>query len=116
MALKDKLKDLSKGLERNSADEIVTDWAGHIKILYDLLASFLQEYITEGLVSISYNDIMISEDAVPPYIVPQMNIKCGKKWVNIVPVGRFVAGADGRVDMRNQDKPPSPRPSAQRAT
>jgi hypothetical protein len=105
MALRDKLRDLSKGLEGTPASEIIDDWNRVVNELLDTISGFLAGYEQENLVSIARYRVEIIEEGFCSYDTQKLDIKSGKHVIGVQPVGRFVAGADGRVDMRRYSRP-----------
>jgi hypothetical protein len=75
------------------------DWLGHLKQLYDQTESFLAPYISSGEIKHDYRDIPLNEENIGSYTARQMILKIGRQEITMTPVGTFLIGAKGRVDV-----------------
>ena len=79
------------------------EWRRRVAELYDMVKDIMSEYAQSGKVSITTDDDLdLYEELLGHYKVPQMKITLGSlgKYVTLDPVGAYVIGAWGRVDMR----------------
>lgn len=86
-------------------EEKLHEWQGNIEVLYGNVKEILAQYIKAGEVSIEENDIYIREKLLGDYTAKEMVINLGRfgKYVKLTPVGTYVIGAHGRVDMSGQN-------------
>jgi hypothetical protein len=108
LALRDKLRDLSKGLEGIPLERVISDWMTIIDDLLSEIEGYCADYVRDQLLSLTKAAVWVAEDGISQYSAPCLEIKSGAERVLVHPIGRFVAGADGRVDMSrvssDQDK------------
>ncbi len=75
------------------------EWLSYIDDLYRMVVVFLNDYIAAGQVSVTYRDATINEEYVGDYVVRQMLIVIGTKVIRLEPIGTFLIGSKGRVDV-----------------
>ena len=75
------------------------EWLSYIDDLYRMVAAFLKDYIAADHVAITYRDATINEEYVGDYMVRQMLIAIGTKVIRLEPIGTFLIGSKGRVDV-----------------
>lgn len=75
------------------------EWLGYLRQLYTLAVSYLESYVEAGQIEISYRDITLNEEAVGAYNAPEMLIRIGTKRIRLEPIGTFLIGSKGRVDV-----------------
>lgn len=78
---------------------LLQEWLQSINDLYEIVEGFLEEYKKEGKVQTSYSSIDINEEFLGIYQTRALTISIGNKQIKLVPVGRFIIGAMGRVDI-----------------
>ncbi len=78
------------------------EWLGRVAELYGMVKDIMSDYAQSGKVSITTDDELdLYEELLGHYKVPQMKITLGSlgKYITLNPVGAYVIGAWGRVDM-----------------
>jgi hypothetical protein len=75
-------------------------WLGKLQALYALVKASLSEHIDAGKVTLTFQEIALMEEALGVYKVLEASISIGRQVVKLTPVGTFLIGARGRVDMR----------------
>jgi hypothetical protein len=75
------------------------EWLRNLSSLYEQVESFLKEYVSKGEIRLKYRPVTLDEEEIGPYKAKQMVIMIGRKKVELDPIGRFVIGANGRVDV-----------------
>lgn len=76
-----------------------------IKVVESLLAkirNWLSEEALQKLISMDSDQVSITEEAIGTYIAPSLTLTVPgtRKRVKVVPIGRTIIGANGRVDMK----------------
>jgi len=74
-------------------------WLEKLNQLYSLVKESLSEYITDGSIELEFSDIALTEELLGTYIVQEARIAVGQQIVKLKPLGTFLIGARGRVDM-----------------
>lgn len=74
-------------------------WLEHLQRLDDQVRAWLSEYIEAGAVEVVTEPIVVQEEQVGQYQAPQAKIHVGSHTVKLKPIGAFLIGAYGRVDM-----------------
>jgi hypothetical protein len=64
-----------------------------------MVSDSLSEYIADGSIKLQFSDIVLHEELLGNYKVREARITVGKQVVNLKPIGTFLIGARGRVDM-----------------
>jgi hypothetical protein len=97
-----KKQNESAGVEKKglSIEQEKSMWLGKINELYALVEDSLSEYICTGLAQFAKNDISITEELIGKYAVQEALINLGRQVIKLTPVGTFLIGARGRVDMK----------------
>jgi len=105
MSLKDKLESLKrqeeerKQLEQDLPNKLA-EWQDAIKQLYHSFRDSLKEYEAAGEIAFLEEPLALHEDLLGGYSVSLLRIKTPGSTIVLTPVGLFVIGAKGRVDMR----------------
>lgn len=104
MALREKLESLKQDAEQDSqwqADrpKLIADWQQAVKWLFARVREWLASYEQSGLLTFSEEEIPMREEATGPYRIGIMELRAGKATIVLRPVGRFIIGATGRIDM-----------------
>jgi len=74
-------------------------WIGNINKLYSLVEESLREHIDAGHIRIVYTPINLSEELLGTYPVREASIALGNELVKLKPIGTYLIGARGRIDM-----------------
>lgn len=74
-------------------------WLEKLDQLYSLVRESLSKYIHEGSIELELSDIDLTEELLGTYRVQEARITVGQQVVKLTPVGTFLIGARGRVDM-----------------
>lgn len=74
-------------------------WLSNLQKLDELVREWLIEYTTGGDVKIQTESITLNEEQIGAYKAPLINILISSKSVKLKPIGTFLIGAYGRVDM-----------------
>jgi len=85
-----------KGL---SLEEEKRIWLENLEKLIDLAESSLRTYIDTGAVAFKRSDTFLSEEQLGGYKAPKATITIGRNLVDLKPIGTFLFGARGRLDM-----------------
>jgi hypothetical protein len=75
------------------------EWLDAIRKLYVQIKDWLSEAKAEGLVDYGDADVAITESTLGTYDAPVLQLRFGERMMHVRPVGRFVIGAKGRIDM-----------------
>jgi hypothetical protein len=75
------------------------EWLRSLDALYTRIESFLQEYISSGEVKREYRPVDLTEEYIGSYAAKEMVLSIGRRKVRLTPVGTFIIGAKGRVDL-----------------
>lgn len=74
-------------------------WLNKLIELYTLVDKSLNTYVKSGDVTIARVPVVLNEDQLGSYKADQLEITIGRQLVRLKPVGTFLIGARGRVDM-----------------
>ncbi len=74
-------------------------WIDNLNKLYELVKKSLQTHINEGNVQLSFPTIYLTEEQLGTYSVEMAHIKIGRNIVKLEPIGTFLIGVRGRLDM-----------------
>lgn len=77
--------------------EILQDWLESINTLYEQVKRYLNSFGDKVKIVINTKDII--EQRIGRYKAPVLEINIAGEKVSLIPVGRFILGAQGRVDM-----------------
>jgi hypothetical protein len=80
--------------------ETIKRWLINITDLFDDLSGYLQDHVKAGKISISSSFVSINEEFLGVYEAPKLTIKIGNSEAELVPIGRMIFGAQGRIDLR----------------
>jgi hypothetical protein len=75
------------------------EWLDRLDDLYRQVEGFLIGYLGTGTVKIAYSSVEITEEQVGTYEAKSMTIAIGRKTVQLEPIGTFLIGTKGRVDV-----------------
>lgn len=74
-------------------------WLENLQNLSCMVQEWLAEYAAEGVITVQTEDILLNEQQVGHYKAPLVKIRVGSHLVKLKPIGTFLIGAYGRVDM-----------------
>ncbi|GHU27452.1 hypothetical protein AGMMS50256_07360 [Betaproteobacteria bacterium] len=74
-------------------------WLLKLDELYQLIEESLRQYIDKGNIQLEYKNVSLSEELLGTYDAKAAYIKVGRHVVKLDPIGTFLIGARGRVDM-----------------
>ena len=75
------------------------EWLAKIDKFYELIQGFIRDYLQQGKISEEWKTIQLQEDHFGEYEVQQLILKIGKKRLIFKPIGRFIIGCQGRIDL-----------------
>jgi len=81
------------------ASERRTWWLERLEEFYALIESFLTDYIHSQKISITRMKLQINEELTGPYDATALTVHVGANEVNLRPIGTYLIGARGRVDL-----------------
>ncbi|THV21560.1 hypothetical protein [Peteryoungia ipomoeae] len=98
--------DFVKRLQPTADDRTMPDWTRErdewldlLSALYGVIEEFLNPYIENGTIAISYEDIVLIEEDLGEYHAKEMVLQIGRQKVIFKPVGTMLIGTKGRVDV-----------------
>lgn len=94
---KAEVPEKKKGL---SLEEELRLWREKLDELYQLMRETLGDSVEEGSVVITMHDISLHEEQLGVYTVPAAKITIGNNVVTLTPIGTFLIGSRGRLDMK----------------
>ncbi|WDD93054.1 hypothetical protein Bsp3421_003100 [Burkholderia sp. FERM BP-3421] len=74
-------------------------WLTRLDELYALVSSSLRQYTDKGNIAVHIEDVDLCEEQLGTYRAKAARIVIGNNLVRLDPVGTFLVGARGRVDM-----------------
>ncbi|MFM7190565.1 MAG: hypothetical protein ACKOX2_07075 [Microcystaceae cyanobacterium] len=74
-------------------------WLSDIDEFYHSVRGFVDDYLKQGKIIEERKTIKLHEDNFGEYQVEQLIFKIGKKRLIFKPIGRFVVGCHGRIDL-----------------
>lgn len=74
-------------------------WIEQIDVLYRKVVDLLSPHIRSGAITTSRETISIYEELLGRYDVPSLVIDFGPSRVHLNPIGTYLIGSPGRVDM-----------------
>lgn len=80
-------------------DETLRQWTQDLERFNHAVRDFLQEYIAAGKVSLTTAKKQMNEQIIGNYEAESLVLEIGANKVCFDPIGRYVIGARGRVDM-----------------
>ena len=110
MALRDTLKAI-QDREQEAANfesrkpEVIAAWQESIRWLLKEVRAWLAEYESDGAMTFSTGVVQLDEELLGAYQAETLSIHAGPAGVRLVPVGRMIIGATGRVDIYRQGRP-----------
>jgi hypothetical protein len=80
-------------------DEIRDEWLARLEQLYDQIEQFLTEFIEDHSITTSFSEIPLNEANIGSYEARKMEIQIGRQTVYLEPIGTWLIGSRGRVDV-----------------
>jgi hypothetical protein len=74
-------------------------WLEKLEQLYSLVRQSLSKYLGDGSIRLEFSDITLQEEQLGSYTVKEAHVAMGRQVVKLTPLGTFLLGARGRVDM-----------------
>lgn len=74
-------------------------WLAKIDEFYELVQEYIHGYLEQGKIGEEWKTLQLQEDHFGEYEVKQLILKIGKKRLIFKPVGRFIVGCQGRIDL-----------------
>ncbi len=108
-----KMEDLEKILEKEKEnkeknkidlEKMRDEWVIEVNDLFSNIKTWLNPLFKKGLLRIVADQKSLFEEAVGSYTVPLMEIYFLNHSITIRPIGTFVVGAKGRVDIISYNK------------
>ncbi|WP_183256365.1 hypothetical protein [Anoxybacteroides tepidamans] len=95
------LKWKKEEAERNQIDreQIKKQWLNEIESFYKQIKSFLAPLQEKQLLSLNWEEIKIQEENLGEYTTKKLHINFPDQKVVVEPVGKYIIGANGRIDM-----------------
>lgn len=96
-----KIEDANKNEEESNFydEKSLIEWIGNINKIFGKIKIWITPLIVKNLVSIKENKNIHIEEISGSYDAPVLSIH-GKNWtMHLKPVGRYVVGAQGRIDI-----------------
>ena len=75
------------------------EWLGNLQQLYDRIAEYLDEYIKSGAIKLRESTIELNEENIGVYTAKRLVVVIGAQEILLTPVGTFLIGSRGRVDV-----------------
>jgi len=75
------------------------EWLRNLESLYKQVESFLSQYVTSGEINLRYRAVTLNEEHIGSYEAKQLIISIGRSEIHLEPIGTFIIGAKGRVDI-----------------
>jgi hypothetical protein len=75
------------------------EWLDYLDKLYKKIESLLHKYVSAGQIQLGYGQIDLNEENLGSYAAKQMVLRIGPKSVVLEPIGTFLIGSKGRVDI-----------------
>lgn len=93
------LNTSKNGVQKINWEKEKEEWLLYLSALYKLFEEALANYVKEKKINITYDEIEITEEQVGMYKAKKMIISFGSERIILKPIGTFLIGAKGRVDM-----------------
>jgi hypothetical protein len=100
-------KDLENFLNQQKQDQKANvdwlsqrnEWLSYIEPFYDWILEWLFEYIEQGKIQVTRQNITLTEDNIGSYCTQKLILKLANKEVSLRPIGTRLIGSKGRIDM-----------------
>jgi tRNA pseudouridine-54 N-methylase len=75
------------------------EWLRHLREFYSIIAAYLAEFVKTDKIKIESSPVFLTEEHIGTYEAESKIIVLGLHKVRLIPIGTFLIGAQGRVDM-----------------
>jgi hypothetical protein len=75
------------------------EWLKFLNDLYEMLETFLKEFVESGHITLKYKNIAITEDDIGRYTTRALTLTFGANSITLTPIGTMLINTKGRVDM-----------------
>jgi hypothetical protein len=79
------------------------EWKRYLKLLYDKITDWMQDYISKGIVRLNFKDKKIYEEFAGEYDIQALDLSLSGKTISFDPIGTLLVGAKGRVDVNGKN-------------
>ena len=91
--------DLDGAGDRDGVDRELAEWLDQLNFLYDLVQLYLEAYVRASQVKVELGITKLFEEQTGAYDAPNMLVRVGKTLIQFEPIGTFLIGAKGRVNV-----------------
>ncbi|AMR26489.1 hypothetical protein A0257_04795 [Hymenobacter psoromatis] len=74
-------------------------WLSQLEVLYSNVQGWLEDYILEKQIAVSFKTDFLQEDVLGIYAVRQLAIYIKEQVIKLEPIGTYLVGTKGRVDI-----------------
>jgi hypothetical protein len=96
------LNSYTKEKKEIDIEKVKKEWLEQLEVLYKNINKWLEKFISEKKVEISYNNYRFTEDGIGSYFANIMIIHFADQEVKLNPIGTMIIGAKGRVDFEGK--------------
>jgi len=75
------------------------EWLRNLDFLYSQVTQYLKSYVDAGDIVIGFQTVNLNEEYIGPYSAQEMIITIGSKIIKLEPIGTYLLGSKGRVDV-----------------
>jgi len=99
--LETKLKRLAEesAIQQVEWDRVREEWIAEVGRLYYRVESWMVSWVEKGYLVVRRSTIVLSEENLGDYEIPQLELIAGTESIIFEPVGRNILGALGRIDV-----------------
>lgn len=80
-------------------DAELAEWQSSLELLYRIVEGYLREFISQGKICLRFHPTQIREEFLGEYTVRSLEIEIATTSVRLEPIGTYLVGIKGRVDM-----------------
>ncbi len=91
---------IQKNPHKTDKEKRLKEWELYRIQFYNKVDEFLNEYVSVGKIQCEEAEEKIYEDYIGEYKVKKLTITLGYKTASLVPIGTFLFGAKGRIDLK----------------
>lgn len=103
LAAKLRQQDVQTEQQAVSAKQLIGEWAASLNELMTQIERWVEPLRAQGLVKVARTERTMTEQPIgfgrQQYAAPVLSIDLGKVKVRLDPLGRFIMGCQGRVDI-----------------
>lgn len=94
-------EDFLKSQNRDhNQEQRKSDWLKGVSGVYEKIESWISKYKKEDLIQTNYASARIDESLIGQYETQKLTLIIGNKIIEIVPIGTYILGSYGRIDIR----------------